>query len=129
MTTTDTERTTGFVALITAADAAGRVAAGALLIDVRSAAGRAAHGTIPGAVIVVKDEIARHFDPRSPDGLPGATSREAPLVVICGSVVGSGPAAAELVALGYRHVAHVDGGFPAWQAAGLPTEGPTTTGS
>ena len=45
-------------------------------------------------------------------------------MVVCGSVRGSGPVAAELRAKGFTNVVHVEGGFPAWKDAGLPTEAP-----
>ena len=51
-------------------------------------------------------------------------SLDTPIVVVCGSVRGSGPVAAELRAKGFTNVVHVEGGFPAWKDAGLPTEAP-----
>ncbi|QAY69281.1 rhodanese-like domain-containing protein [Xylanimonas protaetiae] len=102
-------------------DAAGvKVADGALLIDVRSAAGRASTGEIPGATLADRNDL---------DALFGTTSAplvslDTPVVVVCGSVNGSGPVAEALAARGYTRVSHVDGGFPAWKAAGLPATEP-----
>ena len=102
------------------------VAAGALLIDVRSDAGRAAAGTIPAATVVAKTAVAQRFALDSPDRIAAVTSFDTPIVVLCGSVLGSGPVAAQLIELGFTDITHVDGGFPAWRDAGLPTEAPVT---
>lgn len=118
------EQAGGLAPLVTPAQAAERVAAGAALIDVRSPAGRAAAGSIPGATVVAKTEVAQRFDLDSPDLPTRVSSHESPVVIVCGSVLGSGPVAAELVSLGFTDVVQVEGGFPAWQQAGLPTEPP-----
>ena len=107
--------------LVSAEDAADRVAAGALFIDVRSAAGRASAGTIPGAEIVEKSDVKTRFGIESGVAVPGLISLDTPIVVVCGSPLGSGPVAAELIAQGFTNVSQVDGGFPAWRDAGLPT--------
>ena len=107
--------------LVTAAQGVERVAAGALLIDVRSDAGRAAAGPLVGADVVAKDQVRQRFGLDSPDRLAGLRSKDTPIVVVCGSVAGSGPVAAALTDLGFTDVVHVDGGFPAWQNAVSPT--------
>ena len=104
---------------ITAQQAATKVAAGALLIDVRSEGGRTANGPLPGAQVVGKDEVETKFGLDSAERLPGVESTATPIVVVCGSVVGSGPVAASLIASGYTNVVQVEGGFPAWKDAGL----------
>lgn len=101
-------------------DAAARVADGALLVDVRSAAGRASTGAIPGARVVDRTDLDAIF---GPVGEP-VISLDTPVVVVCGSESGSGPVAAALAERGYTAVTHVAGGFPAWKAAGLPAEEP-----
>jgi rhodanese-related sulfurtransferase len=102
-----------------ASEAAAEVERGALLIDVRSAGGRAAHGDIPGATLADRTDLDALF---GPVGKP-VISIDTPVVVVCGSNSGSGPVAQELAARGYT-VSHVDGGFPAWKAAGLPATEP-----
>jgi rhodanese-related sulfurtransferase len=113
--------------LETATDAAARVADGALLIDVRSAGGRASHGEIPGATLADRHDLDALFGPADNP----AISLDTPVVVVCGSPNGSGPVAAALAERGYTNVSHVDGGFPAWKDAGLPAsdpvEAPATT--
>ena len=104
--------------------AAERVAAGAVLIDVRSAAGRSSAGALLGAVVVAKDEVDQRFDMTAADHLAVVTDKSTPIVVSCGSVLGSGPVAARLIELGFTDVVQVEGGFPAWKAAGLPVGPP-----
>ena len=110
--------------LVSPAAAAALVEAGAVLIDVRSAAGRLSAGALTGAGVVGKDEVDARFAIGSPNAVPGVNSKNTPIVVVCGSVFGSGPVAARLIADGFTDVVHVEGGFPAWKHAGLPTEEP-----
>ena len=102
--------------LQTPEDAGAKVAVGALLIDVRSAAGRASAGEIPGATLADRDNLDALFGPSDNP----AVTLDTPVVIVCGSVNGSGPVAEALAARGYTDVSHVDGGFPAWKEAGLP---------
>ena len=55
------------------AEAAARVAAGAVLVDIRPAAQRAREGEVPGALIVERNVLEWRFDPRSEARLPIAT--------------------------------------------------------
>jgi rhodanese-related sulfurtransferase len=102
------------------AEAAAAVAQGALLVDVRSSGGRAAHGEIPGSTLLDRTDLDALFGPAHAPVI----SIDTPVVVVCGSENGSRPVAEALAARGYT-VSHVDGGFPAWKAAGLPAEPPT----
>lgn len=118
--------------LVSPEDAAAHLAAGGLLLDVRSAAGRATTGTIDGARVTDRADLGPELDPTaSPSVLAAAgaaagdgarlpVSLDTPIVVVCGSERGSGPVAAELIARGYTDVRQVDGGAPGWAAAGLP---------
>ncbi|MEV0568807.1 rhodanese-like domain-containing protein [Dactylosporangium sp. NPDC050588] len=110
--------------LVDAAEAGRRVTDGAVLIDVRSAPRRATDGTVPGAIIADRKRIAAEFGLDSPERHAPIVSLDTPIVVVCGSIVGSGPVAAELQARGFTNVVHVDGGFTAWAEAGLPTVAP-----
>ncbi len=101
-------------------EAAAEVARGALLVDVRSAGGRASHGEIPGSTLLDRTDLDALFGPAHAPVI----SIDTPVVVVCGSENGSRPVAEALAARGYT-VSHVDGGFPAWKAAGLPAEPPT----
>ena len=119
-TTPETTPETAVPAL-DARTAGARVADGALLIDVRSSRGRAATGEIPGATLADRDDLDALFGPADKP----AISLDTPVVVVCGSIDGSGPVAAALAARGYTDVTHVDGGFPAWREAGLPASAPS----
>jgi thiosulfate/3-mercaptopyruvate sulfurtransferase len=100
--------------LISAREAKQRVADGAVLIDTRSRGGRERTGAIPGAVIVDRDRLDDEFGLDSPTRHPQVTGTDTPIVVICGSVHGSGPVAGALLARGFVDVVHVEGGAPAW---------------
>ncbi|OZC90654.1 rhodanese [Rhodococcus sp. 06-412-2C] len=92
------------------------VAGEATLVDVRSAPSRIEFGTVAGAIVVDKDDVAVEFGADNRD-------RSERIVVFCGSVKGSGPVVEKLKELGYTNVAHVDGGFPALRDHGLPIQG------
>jgi rhodanese-related sulfurtransferase len=110
--------------LISAEQAARLIEEGALLIDVRSEAGRASTGSVPGAVVVNRENVAQDFAPESGTRLPQVQGTDQKIVVFCGSVNGSGPVARKLQVLGYSQAVHVDGGFPALRDAGVATTGP-----
>jgi rhodanese-related sulfurtransferase len=95
------------------------VAAGAVLVDIRPAAQRAAEGEIPGALIVERNVLEWRFDPASAARLPQARY-DLHVVVFCSEGYTSSLAAAALQDLGVRRATDLDGGFAAWQAAGLP---------
>ncbi|NJP34586.1 rhodanese-like domain-containing protein [Micromonospora thermarum] len=99
---------------------------GALLVDIRPAAQRAAHGTVPGAIAVERNVLEWRFDPRCPARLPQAGSYDLPVVVLCQEGYTSSLAAAALQDLGLHRATDVVGGFAAWRIAGLPALGPTS---
>ncbi|MGN9778384.1 rhodanese-like domain-containing protein [Micromonospora sp. H33] len=99
---------------------------GALLVDIRPAAQRAAHGTVPGAIAVERNVLEWRFDPRCPARLPRADSYDLPVVVLCQEGYTSSLAAAALQDLGLHRATDVVGGFAAWRIAGLPALGPTS---
>jgi len=105
-------QTTHSAVLVSPAIAAAAVDGGARFIDVRSEGFRARTGGLPQAEIVDKPALAEAFADRED---------VRPVVVICGSVNGSGPVADQLVEWGFSNVVHVDGGFAAWKDAGLAT--------
>ena len=92
---------------------------GAVLVDIRPAAQRAAEGEIPGALIVERNVLEWRFDPASAARLPQA-GYDLRVIVVCSEGYTSSLAAAALQDLGVRHATDLDGGFCAWQAAGLP---------
>jgi rhodanese-related sulfurtransferase len=94
-------------------------AAGAMLVDIRPQAQRLAEGEIPGAVIVERNVLEWRLDPDSSARLPAARY-DMQLIVFCSEGYTSSLAAASLLDLGLHLATDMDGGFRAWQAAGLP---------
>ncbi|MEV0128110.1 rhodanese-like domain-containing protein [Dactylosporangium sp. NPDC050688] len=93
---------------------------GAVLVDIRPAAQRAAEGGIPGALIVERNVLEWRFDPRSDARLPIADRFDLPVVVFCSEGYTSSLAAASLQDLGLHRATDLAGGFKAWKHAGLP---------
>jgi rhodanese-related sulfurtransferase len=110
------------------AQAQSAVSAGAVLVDIRPAAQRAAEGEIPGALIVERNVLEWRFDPASAARLPQA-SYDAHVIVFCSEGYTSSLAAAALQKLGVRHATDLAGGFMAWRAAGLPVTSPDPAGN
>jgi rhodanese-related sulfurtransferase len=95
------------------------VAGGALLVDIRPHAQRLAEGEIPDALIIERNVLEWRLDPASAARLPGA-SYDLHVIVLCSEGYTSSLAAASLQDLGVWRATDLDGGFGAWQAAGLP---------
>ncbi|MGP3976771.1 rhodanese-like domain-containing protein [Streptomyces sp. 8N114] len=102
--------------------------AGALLVDIRYAALRERDGTIPGALVVERNELEWRLDPTCPYRAPEATGPDVRVVVVCNEGYASSLAARSLHALGLPHATDLTGGFQAWRAAGLPVEPPPREG-
>ncbi|MFD0592939.1 rhodanese-like domain-containing protein [Catellatospora coxensis] len=92
---------------------------GALLVDIRPVAQRAAHGGIPGALIVERNVLEWRFDPRSDARLPQAAGTTCRWWCSARRYTSS-LAAAALQELGLHRATDLTGGYAAWQAAGLP---------
>lgn len=104
-------------------EAAARVAAGGLLVDIRPAAQRAREGEVPGSLLVERNVLEWRFDPASDARLPEATGYDVDVIVLCSEGYTSSLAADALRSLGLHRATDVVGGFAAWAAAGLPTTG------
>lgn len=94
------------------------LARGALLVDVREDA-ECAQGMIPGAVHVVRGLLEFCADPASPMHRPVLDPNRR-VILHCASGGRSALSAVTLRQLGYTNVAHLEGGFRAWVAAGKP---------
>jgi rhodanese-related sulfurtransferase len=116
----------GLARLTPEAAAQARRTDGALLVDIRYAALRDRDGTIPGALIVERNELEWRLDPTCPHRAPEATGFDLPVVVVCNEGYASSLAARSLQALGLHRATDLDGGFQAWRAAGLPVTPPET---
>lgn len=87
-----------------------RLAAGARLVDIRSPAEQAS-GMAEGAEALPQDGILEN---------PAQLSQDAQILLICQRGLRSLQLAQHLRTLGFEHIASVEGGTEAWQAAGLP---------
>jgi rhodanese-related sulfurtransferase len=99
------------------------VAAGALLLDIRSEVQRARDGVVPGALFHPRNVLEWRADPASgfTDPALGA-DLDRVVIVMCDEGYQSSLAAATLQDLGFAHATDLAGGFQAWRAAGLPVE-------
>ncbi|MER7399521.1 rhodanese-like domain-containing protein [Streptomyces sp. NPDC000151] len=97
---------------------------GGLLVDIRYAALRERDGTIPGALIVERNELEWRLDPTGDHRAPEATSRDLRIVVICNEGYASSLAAVSLRRLGLHRATDLTGGFQSWRTAGLPVNPP-----
>jgi rhodanese-related sulfurtransferase len=97
-------------------------AGGVVLVDVREPWERENQGVIEGAVHVPRGMLEFYADPSSPAHVPDL-SPDRRVILHCASGGRSALAAVTLAAMGYRDVAHLDGGLAAWRQAGLPVGG------
>ncbi|MCD0484690.1 sulfurtransferase [Streptacidiphilus sp. ASG 303] len=97
---------------------------GALLVDIRYAALRERDGTVPGALVVERNELEWRLDPQCDHRLPEAVHHGLRVIVLCNEGYASSLAAASLRELGLHRATDMVGGFQAWAAAGLPVEPP-----
>lgn len=102
---------------ITPAEAAGAIAKGALLVDIRTQYARASHGLVRGAFVVDRSDFIRYFGPLSPERLPIVAER--PIVVFCSASAGTTKYIPLIEALGVSNVCGIEGGYPSIAASGL----------
>lgn len=107
---------------IEAAEAFEEVRDGAILVDIRPAAQRAAEGQVHcslGTLVIERNVLEWRFDPRSEARIPQA-AYGARVIVLCQEGYTSSLAADALRSIGIARATDVVGGFSAWRAAGLP---------
>jgi rhodanese-related sulfurtransferase len=92
-----------------------------VLVDIRPSEQRMAEGEVPGAIIIGRNVLEWRLDPRSEARIPALARPDARIIVMCSEGYASTLAAASLRRIGLRDATDLDGGFQAWQAAGLPT--------
>lgn len=93
---------------------------GAVLVDIRPAATRAAGGEIPASVVIERNHLEWRLDPADDARLPWVSYGHQ-VIVFCDEGYTSSLAAVALHELGLTRATDVIGGFRAWVAAGLPT--------
>jgi rhodanese-related sulfurtransferase len=92
---------------------------GAVLVDIRPAAQRAAEGEVPGALLIERNVLEWRADPTSDARLPQAVGDDVEWVVLCSEGYTSSLAAAALQDLGLHRATDVVGGYQALKAASL----------
>jgi rhodanese-related sulfurtransferase len=103
----------GRLSRLTPAQALTLWGAGAVVVDIRPAAQRAAEGELPGALLIERNVLEWRFDPASEAALPIA-SYDLQVIVLCQEGYTSSLAAAALQELGIHRATDVIGGYAAW---------------
>lgn len=99
-------------------EASARVAAGAIIVDIRPSWQRRLDGEIPGSIIVERNHLEWRLHPQSGASLAIAAEGQE-WIVVCTEGYTSSLAASALVSLGLP-ASDIVGGIHAWRAAGLP---------
>ena len=94
------------------------LSSGAVLVDIRPAAQRAAEGSVPGALVIERNVLEWRCDPTSDARIPQAVDDDVYWVILCSEGYTSSLAAASLVDLGLHRSTDVVGGYHALVAAG-----------
>jgi rhodanese-related sulfurtransferase len=105
-------------------DARDAMRAGALMLDIRSEAQRAADGIVPDAIWFARNVLEWRCDPSSDAHDERVGGLERHVIVMCDEGYQSSLAAATLQQLGFARATDLVGGFQAWRAAGLPVAPP-----
>ena len=92
---------------------------GTTLIDIREANEISESGAIPGAVHAPRGMLEFYADPTSPY-YRAEFDPEGRIILACASGGRSALAVVTLQQMGYRNVAHLDGGLKAWKEQGFP---------
>lgn len=93
----------------------------AVLVDVREGRELEEHGRIPGSVHAPRGQLEFLADPECPMHKPELATDKL-LVAHCAGGGRSALAAKTLLDMGFPRVAHLAGGFKAWQEAGKPVQ-------
>ena len=92
---------------------------GAVLVDIRPAAQRAAEGAVPEAVVIERNVLEWRCDPTSDARLSAGHRDDVEWVILCSEGYTSSLAAAALQDLGLRRATDVVGGYHALVAEGV----------
>ena len=90
-----------------------------LFVDIREPQEWAREGILPGAYRAPRGMLEFWVDPESPYHKP-VFAQDKQLVLFCAAGWRSALATKTLQDMGLQRVAHIDGGFGAWKAAGAP---------
>jgi rhodanese-related sulfurtransferase len=98
---------------------------GALVVDIRPAAQRAAEGELGFGLIVERNVLEWRFDLTGSHTLPEVTGYDQPIVVVCSEGYASTLAADSLRQLGFAGAGDLVGGYQAWRRWRAATGSPT----
>lgn len=104
---------------LSAAEVPDAVARGAILVDIRPAAQRAAEGPLGVGLVIERNVLEWRCDPTSDARLPQAVDDDVEWVVVCSQGYTSSLAAAALQDLGLHRATDVVGGYQAMVGAGI----------
>jgi rhodanese-related sulfurtransferase len=102
--------------------AAAAVAAGAVLVDIRSELQRKRDGVVPDSVFFPRNVLEWRCDPASSARDERVSDPVRQLIVMCDEGYQSSLAAANLKRMGFGRATDLAGGFRAWRVAGLPVD-------
>ena len=94
-----------------------------LLVDLRESEERELDGVIPGSVHAPRGMLEFYADPTSQYHRAEFDPSKR-VIVHCAAGGRSALAADTLQQMGYRSIAHLDGGIKAWKEQGQPTQAP-----
>ncbi len=94
----------------------------ALLVDLRESNEREQNGTIPGAMHASRGMLEFYADPSSTYHRE-EFNPDRRIIFHCASGGRSALAADTVAQMGYKNVAHLDGGLKAWKESGREVEG------
>lgn len=86
---------------------------GAVLVDIRPAAQRAAEGTVPAALVIERNHLEWRCDPTSDARIPEAVGDDVEWIILCSEGYTSSLAAVALQDLGLHKATDVIGGYHA----------------
>lgn len=86
---------------------------GAVLVDIRPAAQRAAEGAVPAALVIERNHLEWRCDPTSDARIPEAVGDDVEWIILCSEGYTSSLAAVALQDLGLHKATDVIGGYHA----------------
>jgi len=104
---------------VEAVDVPAALQRGAVLVDIRPAAQRAAEGEVAGALLIERNHLEWRCDPTSDARIPEAVGDDVEWIVLCSEGYTSSLAAAALQDLGLHKATDVIGGYHALKATSL----------
>jgi rhodanese-related sulfurtransferase len=116
------ERCRSRIARLAPAEVEEALAAGAVLIDIRSSRQRQALGVVPGSIWYHRNVLEWRCEPGGPYEDPAVARAAGHVIVMCQHGFQSSLAAATLRDLGVEHAGDLVDGFEGWVAGGRRVE-------